>query len=354
MIANQVIEEENLKQTAKANCHHCGGTKIDELFFDMLDTLLGDDVLQNFERACRRDHLHMLRQFEIEKKPVSSDKNIVIKIHISECLQNIVQEVTGQSIQDRIAQSELKDNVWFEKGTLYTAADWIKNDIFLGVVQKITCLVQTALDETKRNDADTTLITVGGFSNSPMLQQTIQSMFSQIETIPVKDPHLAVVKGAAIYGSNPSIITERLSVYSYGFATTGRFIEGVHDQSKKFFVNGLPHADDVFLKFVEVGQTVKIDEILFSQVYDPAIEGHLTLPIPMYECTQKSPVHVTDVGCVRFNYKTIESRGEWQVPIQRKILISVSFTGSEFLLNVTDIYNKGAVLSFTDNLTQMI
>ena len=260
-IANRVTDEENLKQTAKAKCHHCGGAKIDESFFDFLAALLGNDVLQNFQSVCKRDHLHMLRQFEVEKKPVSHDKAIVVKIRISECLQNIAKELTGQSIEYRIAQSEFRDNVWFAHGTLYTGAELIKNDIFLSVVHKITNIVQSAIGETKRDDAETTLITSGGFSKSPILQQTIQSILHGIEILRVKNPELVVVKGAAMYGSDPSIITERLSMYTYGFSSVGAFVEGVHDPSKKFFVNGRPHSKDIFLKFLEKGQSVKVGEI---------------------------------------------------------------------------------------------
>ena len=362
-IASRVTDEENLKQTAKAKCHYCGGTKIDESFFDFLEALLGNDVLQNFQRVCKRDHLHMLRQFEVEKKPVSHDKAIVVKIRISECLQNIAKELTGQSIEDHIAQSEFKENVWFVHDTLYTGADLIKNDIFLSVVHKVTNIVQSVIDETKRDDAETTLITSGGFSKSPILQQTIQSILHGIEILRVKNPELVVVKGAAMYGLDPLVISERLSMYTYGFSSVGAFVEGVHDPSKKFFVNGRPHSKDIFLKFLEKGQSVKVGEILYSQVYVPSIGAEavsigmapvaskgdaLKLPYSMYECIQKSPVHVTDAGCAPINYKTVNVEGDDLM--KSKVLINVSFTGSGFLLNATNILNSGSVLSYTDNL----
>lgn len=362
VIANKITDEEKLKQISKVNCHHCGGTKIDETFFNFLGALLGNSVLQNFQRVCKRDHLHMLRQFELEKKPVSHDEAIVVKIRISECLQNIVKELTGQSIENRIAQSEFKNDVWFAKGILYTGAELIKNDIFLSVVQKITNVVKTALDVTKKTDGDTALITSGGFSKSPILQNTIQSVFSEIEIIRVKDPDLSVVKGAAMYGSDPSVITERLSMYTYGFSSVGAFVDGVHDPSKKFFSKGRPRSKDIFLKFLEKGQSVKIGEILYNQVYYPPVGGigvsigissvgsegdTLKLPYSMYECIQKSPVHVTDAGCVPVNYETVSVDGDL---MKAKILITVSYTGSGFLLNATNILNSGSVLSYTDTV----
>ena len=81
---------------------------MDESFYGMLETLVGKDVLEKFQSVCKYDHLHMLRQFEIEKRPVSHDKDIVIKIKISRCFQNLIKELTGRSIADKIAQSELK------------------------------------------------------------------------------------------------------------------------------------------------------------------------------------------------------------------------------------------------------
>ena len=240
-------------------------------------------------------------------------------------------------------------------------------DIFLDVVNRITDSVRNVLDETNGSGAGTTLVPVGGFSNSPILQHNIQSMFSEItRTVKVNNPHLVVVKGTVILGSNPSVITERLSVYTYGFATVSPFVEGVHDQSKKIFVDGRPYCKNIFLKFLEKGQSFKIGEPLFSEVYDPSLEpveghlaltisskeGHQTFTIPqIYTCIHRSPMYVTDDGCVQItNYKNIGRNGEWQDLLHRKILIEISFTGADLSLKMTQIHTESTFFMSIDEL----
>ena len=106
----------------------------------------------------------------------------------------------------------------------------------------------------------------------------------------------------------------------------------------------------------------KSAKFLYSQVYVPPIGAKgvsfgmapvtskgdtFKLPYSMYECIQKSPVHVTDAGCAPINYNTVNVEGDLN---KSKVLINVSFTGSGFLLNATSILNSGSVLSYTDNL----
>ncbi|CAC5426225.1 unnamed protein product [Mytilus coruscus] len=62
----------------------------------------------------------------------------------------------------------------------------------------------------------TTLLSVGGYSESPVLINAIKQKFPNLTVIVPKDPGLAVLKGAVLYGFKPHAITERVSQYTYG------------------------------------------------------------------------------------------------------------------------------------------
>jgi molecular chaperone DnaK (HSP70) len=66
------------------------------------------------------------------------------------------------------------------------------------------------LDELK------TILLVGGFSESKLLQEGIQRHFPSIAVRTPSEPSTAVVKGAVDFGHCPEKIRFRMSPYTYG------------------------------------------------------------------------------------------------------------------------------------------
>ncbi|KAH3822080.1 hypothetical protein DPMN_123850 [Dreissena polymorpha] len=61
-----------------------------------------------------------------------------------------------------------------------------------------------------------TILMVGGYSESPILQEAIKKKFPNIKIIVPPDAGLAVIKGAVIVGHCPIVNKESLSTYTYG------------------------------------------------------------------------------------------------------------------------------------------
>jgi hypothetical protein len=55
---------------------------------------------------------------------------------------------------------------------------------------------------------------VGGYSDSPLLIGAIKDKFPNLSVIVPRDPGLAVLKGAVLYGCEPHSITERVTARS--------------------------------------------------------------------------------------------------------------------------------------------
>jgi hypothetical protein len=77
------------------------------------------------------------------------------------------------------------------------------------------------LDELK------TILLVGGFSESKLLQEGIQRHFPSIAVRTPSEPSTAVVKGAVDFGHCPEKIRFRMSPYTYGINMTIPFRHGV-------------------------------------------------------------------------------------------------------------------------------
>ena len=72
--------------------------------------------------------------------------------------------------------------------------------------------VHDLLDKPKVEGINTILM-VGEFSNSPILQGRIKREFQDYRVVIPNEPGLAVLRGAVLFGHDPSIISERIAKY---------------------------------------------------------------------------------------------------------------------------------------------
>jgi hypothetical protein len=79
----------------------------------------------------------------------------------------------------------------------------------------------------------TTILLVGGYSDSYVIKDAIVSNFPHMRIINPDDCSLAVLKGAVLFGHDPKAITSRISKFTYGIVINKNFKEGVHPESKR-------------------------------------------------------------------------------------------------------------------------
>lgn len=90
------------------------------------------------------------------------------------------------------------------------------------------------------------IIRVGEFAESPMLQAAITNAFKdkKKKVIVPRDAGLAVLKGAVLFGHQPKTISARVCKYTYGIGTTIKltiafFIQNLN-KLKKMMKNFVP------------------------------------------------------------------------------------------------------------------
>ena len=340
---HQVMDNGNLKELYKASGGPWGGTRVDEAFFNMLESILGPTVLAQFKSRCDYDHLHLLRDFEIKKRDISPSKDKKFILRIPECLRNLTLHITGQTIKDKIAFSSYEGRMKLTNDKMTISAD-IGKELFRVVINSVVEKVGTLFEEPNVMETNTILM-VGGFSQSPLLQDAMRSKFSDKKIIIPKDAGLAVVKGAVIFGYDPSAITERVCKYTYGVAVSATYIEGVHDPKKKVYLENGFYILDVFDKFVEAGQSVRYGEPQGYKVYTPLTEHQTSLGISVYACMQKSPTYVYDKGCSRLGSILVSLR-QRSVPLyERATTVSLTIGGTEIEVLAIELQTGEETLS---------
>ena len=94
--------------------------------------------------------------------------------------------------------------------------------------------MQQLIDNDQLKDVSN-IVLVGGYAESKLLQDCIKSKFSSKTVIIPNQPGLAVLKGAVIFGHDPSIIAERICRYTYGIGCSLPFDDKFHEESNQVY-----------------------------------------------------------------------------------------------------------------------
>ena len=140
-----------------------------------------------------------------------------------------------------------------------------------------------------------TVLMVGGFSESKMLQDAVRNNFPGVRIVVPEGAGLAVLKGAVIFGHNPSAIIARVAKYTYGIEILKTFNPEIHKQSKMLIIDGIEKCDDVFDKHVEIDQEVHVGFMAPVKSYLPGQKKNTKIRLQIYTTLERNPMY-TD-GC---------------------------------------------------------
>lgn len=332
----EVIDVNSLTELNVASGGAWGGTNVDKAYFNMLESIFGEDVMKKFKTERRTDMLEFQRDFEVKKRHVrdkvgQSSRPVTISIpaYLSEC----VREMKGWSLQTAISNSEFADKIKVRPGNKFAIARELMETLFAKPKEQILQHIKDVLNNQKSEDKITAILMVGGFSTSDIIVDAVKETFPDIRVVVPPDPGLAVVKGAVLYGHAPLTITSRVCKYTYGVASYGDFKEGIHPTEKRLETEEEVLCTDIFSKFIEAGQSIEVNKSI-HQIYE-VTKPHSPMALTIFATRDKNPVFTTDEQCVKLGSITIKPPKEgWKKGA--KIKVSMKFGGTEFEVHAAD------------------
>lgn len=142
-----------------------------------------------------------------------------------------------------------------------------------------------------------TILMVGGFSESNMLQEAVRNSFPSQRVIVPEDAGSAVLMGAVIFGHQPSAITSRVSRYTYGLKTYRIYDPMKHPYSRRVVMGDRVLCQGCFDRHVEVGQEVEVGMAFGEKQYIPPGANDLVMAVKIFTSDKKDPCYVDEHGC---------------------------------------------------------
>ncbi|XP_069129241.1 heat shock 70 kDa protein 12A-like [Argopecten irradians] len=329
---HQVQELGTLREVCAASGGDWGGTMVDKEFERLLRNIFGQRVFRKFQRDHIDDFLEFFRTFEIKKRTLS-EKQDTMTFTVPTSLLDMYQSgkmsgdanefVAARSGQILLKQSKLRVSSQCISSLYESSSSCLVNHLKKMMQDPLAADISS-------------IIMVGGYSECSFLQEKVIQEFPSTRVIVPSEPGLAVLKGAVITGHTPSAMTQRVCRYTYGIRSNSQFIEGVHDEKRKYVnTRGKIKCRDVFKWQVSVGDAIQVGhkgKMLRYGVHD---EQSTYMMFSVYISTQQNPLYTDD--CKKIGNLRIEMPDTTK-GLERGADVQLIFGGSEITVEATDIF----------------
>ncbi|KAI9015286.1 hypothetical protein CLU79DRAFT_797009 [Phycomyces nitens] len=201
-------------------------------------------------------------------------------------------------------------DIGVEDGKLCVTVDELRENVFEPVVKQVLKLISDQVTQSKKQiDA---LFVVGGFGQSSYLGKRIKETFNGkvgLISVPSRG-EISVMRGAVMFGLNPSKVSHRVLRRTYGLIVNEPF-NPLTDPPEKRRVepDGDVICDDCFDVYATKGECIAINACVSKELsfYYP---GTYIIDLYAYDIDENTPRFVTDPGVrkvaeIRFRTPTL-------------------------------------------------
>jgi molecular chaperone DnaK (HSP70) len=254
---HEKLSNGNLKELCRASGGDCGGTSVDNAFYQIFVKLVGAPLLNAMKREDPEAYLDIFREFEAVKRTVYTDTDPKVNMSIPRSiLDKICQEHLNKNFEAVIQSSLYHDKLILRHDKMRIDTNLII-DMFKQASERIIELISDVLKKKKGSNLEI-IVLVGGFSGCRIIQDNIKSFFRSYRVIIPKDTELAVLKGAVLFGHKPDYITARIARYTYGVKTREDFNPDIHEPGRCDVVNGKKKCRNIFDIYIKAGSLVEL------------------------------------------------------------------------------------------------
>ncbi|XP_053400870.1 heat shock 70 kDa protein 12B-like [Mercenaria mercenaria] len=333
---HKILSDGSLTELHKASGGAWGGTRVDQAFRMFLKKTFGSKVMKRFAEEFHIDDFDLSMEFEVKKRRISLENTSEITVRIPVNLMVLFKEETKRPINDILKRNGFDDKVTIKGDKMRIDAN-IFRDFFTESVESIIAHVRDILRSPRSNDISTILM-VGGFSESPLLQDMIRRAFPEKTLVIPHDAGTAVLKGAVMYGHQPKIVTSRISKFTYGVNFHRDFDPKLHLKEKRVVIDGDVLCKDIFLKFVRVGDTLKLGEKrshTFIETFQSPERKRMIEYCNIFASTDPKPNYIDDENCWMLGrVAMLPPKNGWPDKIEGRI--EMVFGMTEFEVTVFD------------------
>lgn len=339
MTVHAIQDDGNIKEIHKVTGGPYGGIKVNQQFEALLNELLDSRQLQIYRKLSPSDWLCLINEFEGKKK---GERILDSKVMTNIRLPRSFVSLANQCWRSRYGEKDVK----LKNNEYLALSSEVMKKLFVPVIEDIKKHLRS-LQRNPQLSKVKTMLLVGGFSDSALLQKEIKSEFSgNFRVLIPIHAAIAVVQGAVMFGKKPSKITERVMRTTYGAGCARGFIQGVHREEEKLIVDGIEWCNNLFNLFVRENDTVRTCQKITCD-YSLLRATDINITIPFYATSIPDAKYITDPGMTNIGSVTVQSPDTWRGK-DRKIEVSMYFGRTEITATARDVSSGNEAQTIID------
>ncbi|KAL3972570.1 solute carrier family 25 (mitochondrial phosphate transporter), member 23/24/25/41 [Sarotherodon galilaeus] len=325
------LPEGHLKELYKASGGPYGSIGIDYEFEKLLCKIFGQDFIDQFKIKRPAAWVDLMIAFESRKRAAAPDRTNPLNINLPFSFIDYYKKFRGHSVEHALRKSNVDFVKWSSQGMLRMSPDAM-NSLFKPTIDHIIQHLTELFEKPEVSDIKF-LFLVGGFAESPLLQQAVQNMLQGRSRIIIPhDVGLTILKGAVLFGLDPSVI------------------KGKHPPEKLLVKDGTRWCTDVFDTFIAADQSVALGEMV-KRSYTPAKPSQQIIVIHVY-CSEKENVgFISEPGVRKCGTLRLDVSGTESTAARREIQTLMQFGDTEIRAMAVDVSTGRTVKASIDFLS---
>lgn len=345
---HQLLETGAIREIYKATGGGSGGQNVNRQFRALLESIFTKRLIENYARQNPVDWLYLMNDFEVKKRGKRLCEGGTTRVRLPNSFIGKFPSHTGWDINTVIQQHYSLNEIKVLRNEYLCLEPRIMRQLFNPVLDDVIAHLSKLFAKPELSGVKYIFL-VGGFADSAILQERIKNHFGNTYRILVpQNASLAVVQGAVMFGQKPDLFESRIMTTTYGIRIHTLFLDGLHPESKKENIAGIPRCKDVFFKFVKANEVVKIGEKRRFTGFAPLTGEQKQVKIDFYQSERSDVEFVTDAGVEKAPGRglVLETPEAWKT---RDIEINLYFGGTEIkvtAVNSTSDKQSTACLDF--------
>ncbi|XP_048744917.1 heat shock 70 kDa protein 12B-like isoform X2 [Ostrea edulis] len=330
MAVQEVTDDNKLQEIDHVQGGKWGGIYVDEEFKKLVEHIIGKPLLEGYRLSNTGDYIELFRFFEMKKRQTQSS---TVRLSFPPSLLQFVQEVSNITISEATKQSECNQDITWRREKMQMPLRKFQ-ELFDNVTQQIAQQVEKIISSECNRGTDLILL-VGGFSESEVLQKRIKESFPNCKVVTPPEAGLSILRGAVLYGHDPSIIKARAAKYTYGVKVKELFDAKKHLMSKKEIVHGKLYCRDVFSLHIKKGSVISIHQPPVKKSYVPLYPEQSAAAIKVFASKGKPPQYTDEKDCEYLGVLNIKMPNT-EKGLDREVSACLKFGGTELTIEGID------------------
>ncbi|XP_046570202.1 uncharacterized protein LOC124278523 isoform X2 [Haliotis rubra] len=349
---HELGNDNKLTELYKATGGPYGATAVDDEFVNLLCDIFGHDFIAHYQAKYPVGWVNLMINFESRKRSASPYKNNSLNVSLPFTFIDYFKKQKGGHIDSVVKRYGNKEICWSSEGMLRLSPHAMRC-LFVPVMEKIKHAIGDVLNNPDARHLKF-LFLVGGFAESAILQYEVRKEFSPILKVLIPTGvSLAILKGAVLFGLDPTVVNVRRSRLTYGVGVLNRFTPSRHPTSKLVHREGVDWCTDVFDVFVHDDQPITLGDTVIRS-YTPAKANQMVSVIHIYSSDSKDSAFITDPGVRKCGTLCLDLSDEDadHLPSRREIQARMMFGDTEIKVSALDVATGKCVRASIDFLNK--